>query len=387
MRTLFFSLLFLLTGCFGPEKLEGIWGMELQLQGKKIPFNLEFTKDDVKLSTMAETLTLSRQIEKGKITIPIQGFDASFELVQTGPVIKGYWIKHNRTPEYKVPVIGMKLAATLKNNFKEEKLLPRKWKVKFEGNEDPALLVFTENKNKFYASVITQTGDYRFLTPRIKEDNLVLFGFDGAYAFYFEGKIKGSSYTGKMYSGANYNTQFSATVDSEFKLKDPEQITKYKKDITKLSLPLLIGESYSIKNNLGKVQVIQIFGSWCPNCIDETKFIKSWKANNSDLGVKFSLIAFERSPNKKHALVQLKKAKKAYDIDYPIMIGGYTEEDKVSDILPGLENFISFPTTIYIDKKGKVRKILASFQGPATGKYFDDFSRNFDLFLKKLASE
>jgi thiol-disulfide isomerase/thioredoxin len=361
--------------------------MELQLQGKRIPFTLEFTDKDVKLFNATEVITLATKIDKNKVTISMQGFDASIELDKSGPVMKGFWIKHNRTPEYKLPVLGMKLAATLKENFKEEKLLPKKWKMKFEGNEDPALLVFTEEKNQLYASIITQTGDYRFLTPRIKEDNLVFYGFDGAYAFYIEGKLKPDYYSGVMYSGATSNTKFSASPDENFSLKDPEQITKYKKDITKLSLPVLSGSKYSIKENLGKVQVLQIFGSWCPNCIDETKFIKGWKSNNKDLGIQFALIAFERSPNKKHALVQLKKAKKTYGIDYPIMIGGYTEEDKVSNVLSGLENFISFPTTIYIDKKGKVRKVLASFQGPATGRYFEDFSRNFDLFLKKLAAE
>jgi thiol-disulfide isomerase/thioredoxin len=138
---------------------------------------------------------------------------------------------------------------------------------------------------------------------------------------------------------------------------------------------------------LGKVQVLQIFGSWCPNCIDETQFINNWRKNNSDLDIKFALLAFERSPNKEHALKQLRKAKANYSIDYPILVAGYTKEDKVENVLPGLEDFISFPTTIYIDKKGKIRKILASFQGPATGKYFDEFSRSFDLFLKKLSQE
>ena len=126
---------------------------------------------------------------------------------------------------------------------------------------------------------------------------------------------------------------------------------------------------------------------WHSGYYHRQAFAKKWRSKNQDLNIKFSILAFERSPNKKFARIQLKKAIKSYSIDYPILIGGYTKEDKVSNALPGLENFISFPTTIYIDKKGRVRKVLASFQGPATGIKFEEFSKNFDLFLKKLNQE
>ena len=137
----------------------------------------------------------------------------------------------------------------------------------------------------------------------------------------------------------------------------------------------------------GKPTIVQLFGSWCPNCIDETKFIKNWRAQNPDSDLQFIMVAFERSPTQAHAVTQLKKAQKLYQIDYPIFIGGHNSDFKVPEIIKGLKNFISFPTTLYVDKKGKVRKVHAGFAGPATGQYYEQFSTEFQQMVLKLISE
>ena len=75
------------------------------------------------------------------------------------------------------------------------------------------------------------------------------------------------------------------------------------------------------------------------------------------------------------------------EIDYPILIGGYTRDTKVEDVLPQLKNFISFPTTIILDKNNRVRKIHAGFSGPATGKYYEDFILEFNSTIDRLLKE
>jgi len=304
-------------------------------------------------------------------------------------MLSGYWIRNNRGEEYKVPVIGMKLPRKLEYKVKTLSLAS-KWKIDFYEKEkvaDEAILLFTEKEGNIYASILTQTGDYRYLTPSFKEDKLILTGFDGTFSFYFEGNINGKNYKGTMYSGKSWNQPFNASVNTNFELKDPEAITTYTGDLSTLKLDTLDGAKKPIVQAPNSITIIQIFGSWCPNCIDETHFINNWRKRNRDKKVNFNLISFERSPSKAHALKQLKKAVKLYEIDYPVFIGGYTKEDKIQNVLPGLENFISFPTTIFLDKDGNVRKVHAGFSGPATGKYFEKFSNDFDLFINKLLSE
>ena len=52
-----------------------------------------------------------------------------------------------------------------------------------------------------------------------------------------------------------------------------------------------------------------------------------------------------------------------------------------------LKHVLSYPTTIYIDKKGKVRKIHTGFNGPATGEKYIEFKTEFKEFTDKLLNE
>ncbi len=48
---------------------------------------------------------------------------------------------------------------------------------------------------------------------------------------------------------------------------------------------------------------------------------------------------------------------------------------------------LSFPTTLFIDKRGKVRKVHTGYSGPATGKYYQEYIREFNDEVNALVSE
>ena len=52
-----------------------------------------------------------------------------------------------------------------------------------------------------------------------------------------------------------------------------------------------------------------------------------------------------------------------------------------------LNHVLSYPTSIFIDKKGKVRKIHTGFNGPATGDKYTEFTKNFEEFINELLKE
>ena len=54
------------------------------------------------------------------------------------------------------------------------------------------------------------------------------------------------------------------------------------------------------------------------------------------------------------------------------------EEGTISVKIPTLKNFISFPTTVFLNKKHEVVKVHAGFNGPATGKFFDEWKVEFE---------
>ncbi len=383
---------FFLSSCFNNTDIKGRWSLELQIQKQAIPFILEFKSNNkVTLYNGKEEINLNYETNDNSkdIKIDILNYDAAIVLSKMGNTLKGNWIKYNRSPEYKVPIFGMKQLSKKHSDFKKINSLPKKWEMSIGSkNKKQAILLFTQEQELTYASILTQTGDYRYLTPSLEGKKLKLYGFDGVFAFLLSGEIsKSGLYSGDIYSGKSWNESFSANENDNFELKDPESITSYKGDFSKLELKDLNGKPYKLGVKSDNVRVLQIFGSWCPNCIDETKFITKWIENNKNKAVDFYMLAFERSPNKIHAKKQIKKVKKLFNINYPILIGGFTTQDKVATVLPGLENFISFPTTIFIDKLGKIRKIHAGFNGPATGKYYERFTDNFDRFINDLLME
>jgi len=129
-------------------------------------------------------------------------------------------------------------------------------------------------------------------------------------------------------------------------------------------------------------------GSWCPNCMDETRFLSGFYKEYHDKGVEVIALAYERSTDFERSQASLDQLKKRFNITYPVLITGYTNDKKeLLKSLPMLANFMGFPTTIIIDKKGNVRKIHTGFSGPGTGNYYAEFINEFEKLNDDLLAE
>ena len=136
-----------------------------------------------------------------------------------------------------------------------------------------------------------------------------------------------------------------------------------------------------------KPKVIQLFGSWCPNCVDETHFFNDWIASNPELAPKISFIAlaFENFESKAQAVKAVKKSKKKLSMNYPVILIDYNRKIKPEDILP-IDKGRAFPTTLFLDKNNKIIKVHTGFSGPATGPFFEKFKESFQKTIVDLVS-
>lgn len=378
--------------------LSGKYLFKLQLEKTILPFIIEFkAKKKETLATLfngEETVELGKiEINESEFKIPFQTYNVALEAKINGDEIKGLWVKYDRNPAYQVPFIAKKVKSTDRITFNPTKeKIPNEWKITFtnsNGKKDEKLLLLSKVGKKIYGSVAGNTGDYRYLEGTIDQGILKLYGFDGVFAFAFEAQYSPDKIVGKMHAGKSTTQDFVAVIDNKFKLPDADKISKVNSKSLFFKVKDVNGKEVDINEKYyqNKVTVLQVFGSWCPNCIDETNFINKWRKEKPKSNVQFLGISFERSPNKKHAIKMVKKAIKKLNIDYDFYIGGYTSDNKVTDVLTNLENFKAFPTTIFIDKKGNVRKIHTGFNGPATGRLFTEFKKDFNQVIKKLSSE
>ena len=135
--------------------------------------------------------------------------------------------------------------------------------------------------------------------------------------------------------------------------------------------------------------IVQILGSWCPNCMDETAFLSEYYSKNNKKGVEVIGLAYERNDNFEESVKALAPFRKRFNVQYPFLITGVTPSDpqRVEKTLPQIDRISAFPTTLFLDKKGNVRKIHTGYDGPGTGKFYDQYKKEFDDLITELLNE
>ena len=86
---------------------------------------------------------------------------------------------------------------------------------------------------------------------------------------------------------------------------------------------------------------------------------------------------------------KMRKYKKQFGINYPILNTGVGPSDplKAEKSLPQLDKIAGYPSTIFIDKKGEVRKIHTGFSGPGTGAFYITHIHSFNKLVDALVAE
>jgi peroxiredoxin len=400
-RYSFFTFIFFIAflNGFAQSKLKtGIWRGVLKPVAGELPFNFE-----VKDTAGKQQLTVINAQERFKVTdIKTQGdsvfihmplFDSEFRLQQQGGRLAGQYIRHLGERDVATPFTAQH---NIKWRFFE---LPKKpafnvtgrWSAVFgEGTDrDTTVGEFKQTGNKVTGTFLTTTGDYRYLEGTLNGNKLYLSCFDGGHAFLFTAEVQdGNSITNGLFG----KTPWTAVKNANAKLPNAYSLTVLKPGYKKIefSFPDLDGKKVSLDDARfkNKVVILQVMGSWCPNCMDETAYLVNYYKKYHKKGVEVAGLAYERTADLEKSRKAVLQEKQHFNIPYPLLITGYTSNKKeTAKSLPMLSNFLAFPTTIIIDKKGEVRKIYTGFSGPGTGAYYTEFVSEFERLTESLLAE
>ncbi len=385
------------SGKFSP----GIWrGALITETGIEIPFNFE-----VKDSAANYTIYIMNGEERFKIDeitrtgdsihfkMPL--FDSEINGVILDEKITGVWTKHLADKDVEMTFYAKANAnwriseQVVKSRFK----VNGKWKTTFtsEDGKDTTQAIgeFLQNKSKVTGTFLTTTGDYRYLEGVIDADKLYLSTFDGASAYLFTAKVNADSTltNGKFYAGFSHVENFTAKLDSTATLPDAYSLTYLKDKNAKLEFMFkdLNGKLVSLTDAKfkNKVVVLQLFGSWCANCMDETAYLAKFYERYKNKDVEVLGLAYERTTDFAKAKANIEKVEKRFSTTYPFLITGFTNKE-ASKSLPMLNKVMAFPTLIVIDKEGNVNKIHTGFNGPGTGKHYVEFTQEFEQLINEL---
>ncbi|MDO5980731.1 peroxiredoxin family protein [Flavivirga spongiicola] len=271
------------------------------------------------------------------------------------------------------------------------------WETVFSPDSDAnkyiAKGIFSQNGNMVTGTFRTTTGDYRYLEGVLDGNQLKLSTFDGAHAFFFSAMVTDSSMVGTFYSGDHFQEPFVAKRNNTYELPDANTLTFLKEgyDKVEFSFPDETGMMVSLNDARfkNKTVLVQIMGTWCPNCLDESKFYSEFYKNNRDKDIEIVALAFEYVKTEDAAFSNIKRLKDKTGIAYPVLLAQYGSSSKVKaqEKLPMLNHVLSYPTTIFIDKKRVVRKIHTGFNGPATGDKYVAFRKEFEAFVGEVLNE
>ncbi|UYZ64796.1 TlpA disulfide reductase family protein [Hymenobacter weizhouensis] len=380
----------------------GTWRGVLSAQDQEIPFLFEVDEAGgepvVTLRNGEERLLLNEIKTAGdSTTIRLGVFDAALVVRPAGEgKLQGAWVKYDGKEPYRVPFAATKGEQPL---FGGSEAQPQSfagtWRVAFKGDDGktyPAVGVFEQQGSNVTGTFLTSTGDYRYLAGQAVSDKLNLTTFDGSHGFLFTAQKRGNGLNGHFYSGKSGHETWTATLDPNAKLPDANALTGMKPGQKKLDFRFPnVYEGGSISPSdpkyRGKVLVVQILGSWCPNCMDETNFLAPWYEKNKGRGVEIIGLGFERTSDQKVAAQKLLKMKDRLNVGYDLAVAGEASKDAASAALPQIQKVLAFPTTIFLDKKGEVRKIHTGFSGPGTGKYYEQEVAEFNRTIDQLLTE
>ncbi len=239
---------------------------------------------------------------------------------------------------------------------------------------------------------VTQTGDHRYLAGEMRNDELYLSTFDGAHAYLYHAQVTPTGeLKGKHWSGLSPVEEWTGRRDEQAKLADPDALTTIRDDTWSFgfTFPDETGQPVSMADARfrNKVVLVALGGSWCPNCHDEAAFLAPLYRQYRDRGVEIVELMFEHSGDFGPAAKAVAAMRAKFGIEYATLIAGISDKDDASTKLPQLSGVYAFPTTLFVDRKGRVRRIYTGFSGPATGVRYEELTASFIHTLESLLAE
>ncbi len=382
---------------------QGWWSAKLhRADGNNITFTFNWKTEKGKpvwyIQNGTEKIKVDNILQVGdSLIIQMPVFESQFRIKKNSHQLSGVWVSRGS-----IKTKVMRFSATPGNKrfspgLAVDKNISGNWAVSFANNKinELSVGVFTQVNNKLTGTFLNASGDYRYLEGIVKNDSLFLSGFDGSYSFLFTAKIidnktiKGGTY----FSGATYKEGWSAIKDDNAKVpvESVAMFIKPGEESLDFSFKNLEGKQVSINSERfkNKVVVIQLMGSWCPNCMDETAFLSEYYNANKQRGVEVIALAYEYTTDWERSVKSLRKFQQRFNVQYTILNTEVTVTDslRTEKTLPQVTSIKFFPSSIIIDKRGKIRKLDTGFSGPATGQYYIAYKKKFNDMVDKLLKE
>jgi thiol-disulfide isomerase/thioredoxin len=316
----------------------------------------------------------SRLTSKGIVNIPVTlapHREAAAMKQWTGHSLAGDWLLHEEGAE------GAE-ANTL-TSFQQDKMANSDGKVAATGILEPV----SGDTGLLHGFVSTDTnGPTRFHLSRF--DGIHVLALDGEFAP--DGSLKG------QIGGVKALTPFTARRSADIAAADPNalagSLTKVKDPQEPFRFSGVDQSGKTVDQNSpefkGKPVIVDIFGTWCPNCHDEAPLLEQLYRKYQAQGLVVVGLAYEYIDDTTRDLRQIGIYRDKYGITFPLLLAGTTDQGQIEKTLPQLVHFGAYPTTVFLDRSGRVHAIHAGFAGPSTGEKYQEAQQHMDQITREI---
>ena len=377
------------------QALNGLWDATIVVGGVEVPFRMELSGSgsDVKGSLFngdEKTTSTTGQLQNGALVLSFDEYGTKLEATVKDGRLEGQYSRGTRGAPY--PFQARKFAPVPVGDVKIPSIAGL-WNVQVKSSKGESAwqLIVRQSGAEASASILRIDGDTGMLTGTYRDGKFVLGHFSGGRPLRLELTPAGD---GTLSVVQNKDDALTATRMEIAKAKglpepsDPSRFTSVKDPTEpfRFSFPDLNGKIVSNTDPRfhGKVIIVSIAGSWCPNCHDEAPFFTELYKKYRSKGLEIVALSFEEEAQLKDP-VRLRAFIKRYGIEYTVLLPG--EPKELNAKVPQGENLNAFPTSFYIGRDGRVRSVHAGFFGKSTGKFHVEAKEEITALVERLLAE
>jgi thiol-disulfide isomerase/thioredoxin len=381
----------------------GIYRAVLQLPAGELPFGLDLEQEGTRivgyLLNGTERVKLTEvTVEGPHLAIRMPGYENRLAADAQGDQLAGEVVLSKSGGKEQHIALRAQLGRDYR--FFEKPMgdaadVSGRWAVSFtddDGKAEAAVGEFTQNQDVVSGTFLAETGDHRYLAGQVRGNDLYLSTFDGAHAFLYKATLTpDGALAGDFWVGTAYHERWVGKRDANAALPDAYSLTAMRAGAKhfEFAFPDLAGNRVTSNDQAfrGKVVIVALAGSWCPNCHDEAAFLEPLYREYRGKGVEIVSLMFEHFGDFPRAAEATRRFRQHYGIEYTTLIAGISDKDEAAKQLPMLDRVYAFPTTIFLDRRGNVRRIHTGFSGPATGDHYTRFVGEVRTTLDQLLAE
>ena len=418
-RIIFLALSLLIAACSAPDDeqvtatqpevdLSGVWRAVLSSPGGELPFTLEIEgKRDAYQAYVIngeERVPFSDVVHDGStVILSFSWYDAEItaQISDDGSVMHGRWRKTGASGD---SVLDFSATRGLTTRFLP---IPEAaaeavtsladisgvWAIEFSDEDGVSVAQgeFRQSGQQLTGTFLTPTGDHRFLQGSYEQGVLRLSTFDGAHAFLYQASLQADgSLSGDFWSRDSYHATWTGTPTqtSEDILPDDWNMVELTSADGSVSFSFddLDGNAVSLSDPrfAGKPVLINLFGSWCPNCADEAPDLVRWHDSYHEQGLEIIGLAFEYSGEVDRDREMVRRFAQRHGIQYTLLLAGISDKQDAATTLGFLDKVVAYPTTIFLDREHRVTGIHTGFAGPGTGRHYTELVAELTRKIEEL---